>query len=265
MNIVLRELRANMKALIIWCVMQVFLIYVGMLKYAGMAEAGNSVNDLLAGLPEIFKTMFGLSTFDLTHVGGYYGVFFLYFILLGSIHAVMLGAVIISKEERDKTADFLLTKPVSRVRIITSKLVAALINIVAFNLTTLIASIIIVDMYNQGQSITGDIIKLMIALFIIQLIFLSVGVGTAVMTRNTKKATSVSTAVLLITFILSMAIDMYSKIENLKYLTPFKYFEARQLMFGGQFEAVFIVLSALIVIVLVTVTYIFYKKRDMQV
>ena len=44
---------------------------------------------------------------------------------MATVHAAMLGADIISKEERDKTAEFLFVKPISRNKIIISKLLGS--------------------------------------------------------------------------------------------------------------------------------------------
>ena len=40
----------------------------------------------------------------------------------GAFYAALCAATVLSKEEKDKTAEFLLTHPVSRVKIITEKL-----------------------------------------------------------------------------------------------------------------------------------------------
>lgn len=80
-----------------------------------------------------------------------------------------------------------------------------------------------------------------------------------------KTAASASTGVLQFTFILSMLIDMNDKLENLKYLTPFKYYDAKGLMSGGGFQPIFLTLSLLTAAVLLTITYVFYSKRDMSI
>lgn len=265
MNIILRELRSNLKSLIIWCTSMILLIYVGMVKYSAMSQSQSTFEEMLESIPEVMKAAFGIGQLDIYKIGGFYAIFFLYFVLLGGIHAVMLGATIISKEERDKTADFLFVKPVTREKIITSKTIAAIINIVILNLVTATTSIFFVDMYNTGDSITGEIIKIMLALFIIQMIFLSLGMVISALTKSAKRATSVSTAIILGAFMLSVAIDIYDKIENLKYFTPFKYFKANDLMMGKEFEASYIILSLSIIVAALTTTYILYKKRDLHV
>ncbi len=264
MNIVLRELRANLKSLIIWSFSMIFLIFVGMVKYSGFQAAGQSAKELLDQLPMAMKNILGMNGLDLTSIAGYYAIFFLYFMLLAGVHAVLLGAVIISKEQRDKTADFLFVKPVIRSKVITAKLIAVFINLVVLNLVTLVSSIVFVQQYNKGEPIYNQIIKLIIALFILQLIFAAVGVVISSFTKNTKKATSIATTFLLSTFMLSVAIDVYDKIDFLKYFTPFKYFRAADLMRGGSLDSLFLFLSAIIIIGSTAFTYYIYNKRDIH-
>lgn len=264
MNIVLRELRANLKSLIIWCVSMAALVGAGMVKYSGVAAAGQSANDLISQLPEAMRNILGMNNLDITSVSGYYGVFYLYFLLLGGTHAVMLGATIISKEERDKTADFLFVKPVSRSRVITGKLAAVLINLIVFNLITLMSSVIFVGIYNQGESINNQIVYLMIALFILQLIFASIGAVISGLVKSNKRAVSLATTLFLAAFLLSSAVSLYSKIDFLKYFTPFQYFPTYDVMHGS-FDLLFLCLSGLIIAGSVIVTYLTFQSRDLNI
>ena len=166
---------------------------------------------------------------------------------MATIHAAMMGADIISKEESYKTSEFIFVKPVSRDRIITSKLSAALVNILILNLVTLISSIVIVGYYSRGEDVTSDILKLMIGLFILQVMFLFIGTAISALCRKPKSSVSITTGILLFMFMLSMAIDIQSNLEPLKYFTPFKYFEAKNLMYGGEFQLTFVFLSILII------------------
>jgi ABC-2 type transport system permease protein len=265
MNIFLRELKAYRKSLIIWSIVIFFMIVSSIGKFTAYAETGQSMNELLSQIPRSIKAVLGMGNFDLTKVSGFYGMLYLYLLLLAAVHASLLGANIISKEERDKTTEFLLVKPVSRTKIITAKFLASLFNIVVFNLVTLIFSITLMGKYAGGEDITGEICILMTGMFILQIIFLVIGTATASVSRQPRSAASITTAILLVTFILSSVININSKLENLKYITPFEYFRAEKLLNGGGFETVFLILSFLIIAVLVYVTYTFYKKRDLNV
>ncbi|RSK54700.1 ABC transporter permease subunit [Bacillus canaveralius] len=264
MNIFLREMKAIRKSLLIWCSGVVFMIGAGMGKYAGLASTGDSMNELMASMPKSLQAIMGTGSLDLSKVIGYYGMLYLYLAVMATIHACMLGANMISKEERDKTAEFLLVKPISRGRIITYKLLAAFVNIIIFNLITLISSLVMVHKYADGEEVIGDIMIMMLGMFFLQLIFLAIGTAIAAINNNPKSPTSISTGILLVTFILSIAIDLNGKLEKLSYFTPFKYFDAKNLISEG-IENSFVLLSVVQIIGLIIATYVFYKKRDINV
>lgn len=265
MNVIKRELRANLKSLIIWSLSMTFLVYVGMVKYSAFAAAGQSVNEIFEQLPPAMMKIFEIGGLDLTKISAFYALFYLYFNLLSGIHASMLGATIISKEERDKTADFLFVKPVERHKIITSKLIAALINVLVLNIVTCVASIYFISVYNTGDSITMEVLRSILALFFVQITFLSVGFASSALVQTTKKATGLSTLIILTTFMLSVGIDLNEDLDFLKYLTPFKYFNIAKVMNDATYPIVSLVLVFVIVILGLCVIYYKYPKKDLHV
>lgn len=122
-------------------------------------------------MPASLRAIFGIGSLDVSTVVGYYGLLYLYLLIMAGIHAAMLGSTIISKEERDKTAEFLFVKPISRTTVISAKLAAAVAIVIIFNGITLISSIIFVDGVNEGAPITSEIMWLMGGMFMLQLLF----------------------------------------------------------------------------------------------
>jgi ABC-2 type transporter. len=265
MNVFVREMKANRKSLIIWCLSIVALIIIGMAKYSALKSSGADMEGLLKGMPQAVQSMFGMGYLNIMEIKGYYAVLYVYFLLMVGVHASMLGANIISKEEQDKTADFLLSKPAKRSQIITGKLSAAALNVLIFNLAALISSVVLVGYYNKGKSINKEIFLLMFGMLIFQLIFLSLGTLLASFNKNSKTAASLSTAVILSAYMLSILIDLNSKLDNLKYLTPFKYFQAKDVITADGYQAKFIILSIILITSFIAGTYLFYSKRDMNV
>jgi len=265
MNIIKRELRANLKSLIIWSLSMVFLVYVGMVKYSAFSQAGQSINTLFEQMPPALLKIFSMEGLDLTKISAFYALFYLYFNLLGGIHASMLGATIISKEERDKTADFLFVKPIQRKKIITGKVIAAVINVLILNAVTCISSIVFIDMYNTGESITSEVFRLIIALLFIQIVFLSIGLAISAIVKSTKKATGLVTFVLLTMFMLSVGIDLNEDLKALVFLTPFKYFATKDVMYNANYSVSSLLLVVIITCVGLWITYQVYPKKDLHV
>jgi len=265
MNLLFRELKFYRKGLIFWSVGLIALIASGMAKYATMQNTGQSMTDLIAMFPQSIQAIFGLSGFDLSKASGYYGVLFQYIALMVTVHAVLIGVNVISKEERDRTSEFLFVKPISRFRILTSKIVAGMFNLIVINVVTFITSVGLVNYYAKGDSFVGDIAILMVGLFILQLIFFFVGTAVAAIHKNAKTAAPIATSFLLVTFILSFLINVNNKIDVLKYITPFKYFDSHNLMSGGGFDVVFVTISLGIILLCIIATYFVFSRRDLRV
>ena len=265
MNVFFREMKANFKSLLIWCGAQIFVIFAGMVKYGGYTNSNVDINELMEQFPEALRAVFGMGSANLATIEGFYAVFFLFFILLAAIHAAMLGAVMIAKEERDHAADFLFAKPVERWQVVASKLAAGLVNIVLLNAVTLIASIVSIGQYNEGDMLVDKVLMLMAALLILQVLFLCLGTALGALLRTAKIATSAATAIILGTFFLSAAIDMDHRIEDLDLLTPFKYFNANDLLIGGRLPAGTVILSLVLSAIALAATFIAFKRRDLTV
>lgn len=263
MNIYRRELRAHYKVLIVWLIWMVFLIISGMYKFKALSS--NDANGLIKVFPKSLQVIFGISGFNLNTMIGAFGILFLYIILTATIHATMLGAEIISKEERDRTSEFLFPKPISRDIVITQKLLAAVTNIIVLNLVTLVASILTVAAFANNFSNNSMIIVLDTALLLMQLLFLSIGAVFAGLLKNSKASAAIATAILLGTYVMWVVIDLNKNLDLLKYLTPFKYFDASVIIKDGHLDPFYTTLSAIIIVVLITTTYLAFNKRDLKV
>ena len=60
-----------------------------------------------------------------------------------------------------------------------------------------------VQKYAEGEAVVGDIFIMMLGMLILQLIFLVMGTAIAALYKNAKKSSSLSTGIVLFTFILS--------------------------------------------------------------
>jgi len=265
MNIYKRELKAHIKSLIIWCGAMAFLIVAGMGKYsAGAATGPASMNELMKDMPESLQNLFGVGLFDLSIAFEFFAIMYMYIMLMTAVHAVMLGSGIISKEERDKTAEFLLVKPVSRSQIVTSKLLAAVTLQLVLLASTFAVSYGILTYYSKGADFTSGLLKLMISIFAIQLLFLSVGVFFAGIFKKPAKSAAAGTAVLMGMFIISVIVDIVEKASFLRYLSFFKYYDAKDIL-KREYSPLYPIISVVFFTALLYAAYHFYKRRDMKI
>jgi ABC-2 type transport system permease protein len=64
---------------------------------------------------------------------------------------------------------------------------------------------------------------------------------------------------------MSIITSLQENLDFLKYLTPFKYFDAGALYRDGHLDNGFLLLSAAIIVVCVAASYWVYNKRDLYI
>ena len=264
MNIFIREVKANMRSLLIWSVIVILLVTIGISKFSAY-EGNPEMLAILDSLPPAMLSAFNFNAFNLTTINGFFGVMFAYFALLLSIAAAMWGSDIISKEERDKTVEFALTLPVTRERLVTGKILAALVNCVGLLLVTWATALVSVAKYQPDSSFYNFLSLSMLALFIMQMVFLAVGVLLGCAMKQHKRASSAAVSLLLGTYFLSIIAGLNKDLEFLKFLTPFKYFDPAKLLHESRIEASFVWLSVGIIVVCLFAGYFTYSRRDLYI
>ncbi len=264
MNIFIRELKANLKSLVIWSVIIVLLTMIAVAKFSAFAGDPKMLA-MLDSMPPALLDALNMRAFNLTTLSGFYGIMFIYFGLMGAIAAAMWGSDIISKEERDKTVEFSLVLPVTRSRVITAKALAALVNCIAFVLITWAVSLVAVRSYNPGQAFHDFLALEMQAMLAIELIFLAIGLLLGCAMKQYKLSGSTAVAIILVTYFMSIISVMQENLDFLKYFTPFKYFDAGELFRSGKMDATYLFLSATIIIVSVVAAYWIYNRRDLYI
>ena len=264
MNIFLRELKANLKSLLIWSGVMILLILVGTAKFSAFYN-NPSMLEILNTFPKAMLDAMSLRAFNLTTLTGFYGIMFLYFGLMGGIAAAMWGSDMISKEERDKTVEFSLVLPVSRSRVITAKALAAVVNCLVFVLVTWGSSLVAIQSYKPDPAFYHYLLLEMEAMFMIELIFLAIGLLLGCAMKQYKLSGSTAIGIILVTYFLSIAAGMQKNLDFLKYFTPFKYFDASELFRSGHMDGTYLLISVAIIAVCLVAAYWIYNKRDLYI
>lgn len=262
MNIYLHEMRSNLKSLVLWCLGIVTVIAVSMGKYAGMAESGQSVSELVESMPGIILAMLGISGIDLGTAAGFYALVYLYILVMASIQAGTLGARIISKEETDKTMEFLFTRPVSRVRIIASKISAALTCALILNCFSFAVSMVMLDVVKEN-GLAGNLRAMSLWLLLVQVLFIFLGTALASVRKKSSLPENSASLIVLAAYMFYVLSGLSENLEFLKYFTPFKYFEPNLILTGSRPDAISILIAIFAAGLLAVLTFTYFPRRDL--
>jgi ABC-2 type transport system permease protein len=263
MNIFIHELKSYRKSTIIWIIALVALVVFYLSIYPSFYNDAADVQKLLESYPEAVTRALGISMGDITSILGFYTFVFVYIVLCGAIQAMNLGLSVISKETRMKTADFLLTKPVNRTKVMTSKIMAAFVLIIITNIIYLGAAVLMSLSVKTEDFSMKIYIMISITMFFIQIIFMAMGIIISVIAPKIKSVISISLGTVFGFFIISMFGSVIGD-EAVRYITPFKYFDAVYIINNASYEMSYIITAIVFVTISITASYIIYSKKDIH-
>lgn len=263
MNIFLHELKRYRKSTIVWTVSLSAIIIVFMMMYPAFADNAEEVKKMLLGFPVELRKALSLSIELITSLVGFYAYIFVFITLAGAIQAMNMGVSVLSKEAHEKTVDFLLSKPITRTKVVTTKLLASVTCLIFTNIVYLTCA------YLTSLSVSRDIIDnkvfLMISasLFFVQIVFMSLGLLVSVIMPKVKSSIFVATGTVFLFFIISMFGGVIGD-ELSKYFTPFKYFEADYIIINRSYETSFVITAIAVTLISILATYVIYIKKDIH-
>ncbi len=263
MNIYWRELSINRKGLLIWSVILAGLGVLVLAFYPTIAKQAEEFQRLMVSMPKGLLAAFGLEKISMTDIMGYYATKqYTTLTLFGSIYAIILASAMLSKEESDKTIEFLLSKPVSRSEILTAKLLSIITLITVFNLIITIVMYISLQIVKTTDFSIKTFLLLSLAAFLLHLTFACLGFLASVIIHRNQTVLPFSLGLVLVTYFLSIATALSEKLEFLKYFSPFKYVDAVDIITKFRIEPEYLIIMAAINIAAIVLSYALYNRKD---
>lgn len=263
MNVYLRELRANRRSTITWTIALSGLTATFMALYPAFSADVETTRELLAQFPEALRDAINLSLDTFFTIHGFFGYLLTFAVLAGAIQAMNLGTGIISKEVAGKTADFLLSKPVTRTAVVTAKLAAALTILLITNVVFVLVAYLAARAVATDPFSAGTFLLLASTMFLVQLFFLALGSLFAVLLPKVKSVVSVSLPTVFAFYIVAAVGDVVAN-DDVRYLTPFKFFDSESIIADSRLDSGSLALLAGFVAVTVSLSYAIYTRKDVR-
>ena len=264
MNIFIHEFRMNLKSVVIWSVSMALLLLIYISAFSSIAEDAALMNEMLSAFPEELLIAFGMTDMDWSTIMGFFGVAFLFCQVCLSIQAANYGFSLVSIEERELTADFLLAKPIGRSQILTSKLLAALAGLTITNLVVWISSFSIIAIVNARESYNTEALLLLLASIIVfQLFFLTVGMLISLLVKRVRTVTPYSMALAFGLYVLSAFGGMMGD-AKLELISPFKHFEPNYIIKNLAYDMPLVMISVGAILISVVGSYWLYARRNIH-
>lgn len=259
MTITAHELRQGRLSFLIWTLSIGFLLAVCIFLYPEMKNEMDDISQLFASMGS-FTAAFSMDRLDFGTLSGFYAIECGNILGLGgALYAALCAVNMLSKEEKEHTAEFLLTHPVSRVRVVTEKLLAIFLQITAMNAVLLAISAVSMTCIEE-EVIWKELLLLHLAYYLLQLELAGICFGISAFLRKGSMGTGLGLAVIL--YFLNLIANLSESARFLKYITPFGYCEGADLIADGSLDACKIAIGAVICLTGIAAAYLTYSKKD---
>lgn len=261
MILVKHELKQGRTAFLIWTAAIALFVIICVGIYPQMRGDMDALGGMFSSMGS-FAAAFGMDRLSIGTLTGFYAVECGTILELGiAFFASLTGVAALAKEERDKTAEFLLTHPVSRAYVVTGKLAALLIQIVAMNLILLVLSLGAI--WLVGEELPWrDVSLIHAACCLLGLEFTCVCFGLSAFLRRGGAGAGIGLAAMLYSF--NLIANMTEGARFLKYITPFGYCEGADILAEGGLNPGFVAVGLLFACTGVALAYWQYARKDIR-
>ena len=259
MTIIKHELKQNRISLTVWTVTIGFLLAICIFLFPEMKSEMNEVSDIFASMGS-FTEAFGMDKISFGTLTGFYAIECGNILGLGgAFFAAICSISSLSKEEKDHTAEFLLTHPVSRVSVITEKLISVMLEILVMNIFVFIISVL--SIIAVGENIPWkEILLLHLAYFILQAEISGICFGISAFLHS--GSIGIGLGIAAVMYFINIIANLTDSAKFLKYITPFGYAEGSDIVSNLSLDGKLVAVGIIFCLAGIIMGYIKYYKKD---
>lgn len=262
MTIYINEIKRSFRSLCIWTASIAFMMLVCILLFPEMKGEMDSVSDMFANMGG-FSAAFGMDKLSFGELMGFYGIECGNILGIGGgFFAALAGISVLANEEKERTAEFLLTHPVSRFSVITQKLLSVLTQVIILNLVVVGVSLISASAIGEELEMK-EFLLMHTAFLIMQLEISCICFGISAFIRRGSIGIGLGLALAL--YFLNIVCNISEQAEFLRYITPYAYAEASNIISEAKLDTGLIAVGTAFAAAGVAISYFKYIKKDIAV
>lgn len=265
MNVLKFELRKEVKPFIFWAISIASLQLLLMSFFPALSKDAQMMDLILANYPEALLKAMGMGgSQSLSSIFGYLSFSMVFIQMCLAVQSAYMGFKFLSVEERERTADFLFSKPIGRMPIFIAKYSA---NALVLLLTTLITALSIwlsIKWFGEGKAYDAKTLSyLMLSLPFFQWSFFHMGMLLTVLLKKIKSPISFAMGFALGLYMLN-AVRAIIGGTLLGAISPYYHFEVARITEIGQFDFSRASISLVFIALSLGVALPLYLKRNIQ-
>jgi ABC-2 type transport system permease protein len=240
------------------------LISLTMSMYQTFVENQSKILGFMSLVPKGALQFKGISNFnDMFSVLGFYAANnVIYMNVLGSIFAIVLSSNILLKEEYNKTAEYLLTRPITRSEVFFSKLAVVLFHVFLLNLVSVLIGFACMELVKRDTYSIEAFLTLSLYNLLLNLLFGTVGLFISTLVKRAKPVTALSIGLVLFLYFISTLSKITESASKIGYLSPFRFVNVDVINPGYKIDPWHFLYFTGISLLLTGLSYRLYLRKD---
>lgn len=261
MVLIKHELKQNGKAFLLWTGAISFFLLICIFIFPEMKNEMEDVNAIFSSMGA-FTEAFGMDRLNFGTLIGFYTVECGNILGLGgAFFAALTGAAALCKEERNRTAEFLLTLPIKRTQVLLYKLLSVWILVLGLNL--IVFGFAVGAIWMIGESIPWkELFLLHLANTFLQIQLACICFGISAFLRKGSAGMGMALAAALYFF--NIISNITQEVSFLRYITPFAYTEGADILENGHLDAPLLLLGLFYAVFCTALGFWQYNRKDIQ-
>lgn len=259
MVILRQELKQGRMTLLLWTAIIAFMLGVCILIYPEMERQMNEISSMFADMGS-FSAAFGMDKINFGEFGGYFCTECGNMLGLGgAFFAALLGISALAKEEKDQTAEFLLTHPLKRTTVVAQKLASVLLQILVLNVA--VVGVSVLSALLIGETMEFQTFGLLfLAYFILQVETAAICFGISAFIN--KSGLGIGLGIAALFYFLNIVANLTEEAAVLKYITPYGYADGADIIANGSLEIKYLIIGLILTVTGITAAFVRYRNKD---
>lgn len=259
MTLMIFELRRNRISLTVWTAAIALLLLICLVIFPDMKGQVNELNAAFSSMGE-FTAAFGMDRLNFGELMGFYGLECGNILGIGGgFFAAYIGVSALAGEEKNRTAEYLLTHPVSRSRIVFEKLLSILCQILILNAVSILTALIVIHATGESPAMK-EFLLLHAAYLLLQTEIAAVCFAVSAFLRRSGVGAGLGLAAIL--YFLNIIANITEDAQWLKYITPFGYAEAADIITEGSIDPLATAIGCFVTASGTAAAFIVYNRKD---
>ena len=261
MTFVKHELNQGMKTFWIWTSSIAFMVAICVFMFPEMTGEMDSMTQMFSSMGSL-TTAFGMDQINFGSLIGFYAIEAGSIIGLGgAFYTALISVGVLAKEEKDRTSEFLLSHPVTRVQVISEKLVATVAQVLAMNVVVFLISIGSIAVI--GETIPWKEISLLHLAFVLMQIEIA-GICFGISAFIKRGSLGIGLGIAILMYFLNLVANIAEGSKFLKFFSAFSISEGADIVSSGKLEMKYVFVGMTVAIIGIITGYIKYSRKDIS-